>query len=114
MTERREGYGCEVIPCPLCGEDAHRDCVAYIGSQCLITETGAKNSRRAEVPRDEKRYDLGLFQEACMERDHDHKRAEEIAQKPLPSENLWAKAKKRADKVKRGLAPPPKDTLRKN
>lgn len=71
-----------------------------------------KNGRRSEVPRDEKRYDVSLFQEASAECDYAHKQAEEIAQKKLPSLNLWGKAKKRAAAVRAGKAPPPKDTCR--
>lgn len=112
IFEKRAGYEVETLPCPLCGEPAYREAI-YL-EQFLVTETGVRNGRRSAMPRDEKRYDIGLFQEACMERDYDHKRSEEIAQKPLHSENLWAKAKKRADAIKRGQAPPLRDTLRKN
>lgn len=110
LIERREGYETTIIPCPLCGAPAHREAVYF--SQSIVTETGVKIGRKTEVPRDERRYDLSLFQEASAELDYAHQQAEEIAQRKLTSENLWTKAKKKANAVLKGEIPPPKDTCR--
>lgn len=76
--EARRGYDDEVIVCPEsgCGELAVRS--AIYESQHVITETGAKSFRRADVPRDERylkpQYDL--YREAAQEVDYSYGKIE--------------------------------------
>ncbi len=102
-TESLRSYDTLRIDCPVCGFQAER--LFHPWGQTLITESGSLNGRRAGVPGDAKRYDVSLFQEACAERDHAHSKAEERAQRPLPADNLWGKAKKRADRILKGQEP---------
>lgn len=100
-SESRQGYNIAKIPCPLCGETAYRESI-YV--PFIITETGV--GARAQVPYDEKRYNISLFQEACAEREYAHKKAEGVMQRELEPENLWARAKRKADAIRAGKAPP--------
>ena len=100
----RRGYDDEAINCPDCGLPAVRLSVYH--DQYIFGETCAKNQRRAEVPRDEKRVDLSLFQEAGAELEYEHKKMESIAGRPLASKSLWSEAKKRAAAIRAGKAPP--------
>uniref|UniRef100_A0A6M3LJZ6 Uncharacterized protein n=1 Tax=viral metagenome TaxID=1070528 RepID=A0A6M3LJZ6_9ZZZZ len=108
-VERTNSYDVSTIPCPICNKQAIRQSV-YLFTP--VTETGVKVSRLNPTPRNEKRYDVTLFQEACAEREYSHKKAEESVQHALPSENLWQTAKKRADAILKGDAPPVKAQTR--
>ena len=72
VEEARRGYGDDIVPCPApgCGEPAVRSPI--YDSQFIVTETGAKEHRRADVPREERylkpKYDL--FREASQEVDY--------------------------------------------
>ena len=103
--EARKGYDDEYAQCPECGGVAVRHSIYW---QYLITETGVKESRRAEVPHDQKRLDKGfkLFREASEEMEYKHKQAEERAGRPLETTPYWQIAKKRADAIRAGKAPP--------
>uniref|UniRef100_A0A6H1ZRD0 Uncharacterized protein n=1 Tax=viral metagenome TaxID=1070528 RepID=A0A6H1ZRD0_9ZZZZ len=103
VNELRKGYDDEVIACPECEQPAVRTGV-YL-DQYIFGDTCARNQRRAEVPRDEKRYDVTLMQEAGAEIEYAHAKAEEYAQKSLPRPNLYAEAIKRAKAVLAGQAP---------
>jgi len=103
LTERINGYDVDTIECPVCGEEAKRQSVYAFTP---FTETGVKVGRLGPVPREEKRYDVSLFQEASEERDYNHKKAEEAAGRPLKSKNLWGEAKKQANAILAGKAPP--------
>ena len=103
LTESRQGYGVDAIPCPTCGQEAPRVPV-YLQNHV---------GDRAGVPLDQRRYDLSLFREATEERAWEHGRAEERAQRPLPESegpSLWKGALSRAQEVKAGKAPPPSGT----
>ncbi len=99
-TEMRAGYDCIAIACPVCGELAHKQ--SFYPGVCIVTETGAgsgygrTNAIGTETKDKHGRTRLSLVTEAMAERDHNHRKAEEIAQKPLPSKDLWALAKQRA------------------
>ncbi len=109
-VEKRAGISCDLIPCPICGLPAQREAVYQ--DQAVFTETGAKFTRRAEVPRDERRHDKDFkrFQEASQELDYTHKKNEETVGHELPSKSLWKQAKKRARAIQQGLVPPVKAT----
>ncbi len=109
-TEKRAGINVNLIPCPACGLPAQREAV-YL-DQAVFTETGAKFSRRADVPNDQRRYDkkFKLFQEASQEVDYNHKKNEESVGRELPSESLWRKAKSKARAIQRGQLPRVKST----
>ena len=109
MESIRAGYDDEIIDCPECGNPAAR--VAVNANQFVITETGAKDCRKVpfdQVPRDEKKINLSLFQEACAERDYGHRKMEEHAQRTLPARSLWREAKAKANAILQGKAPKPK------
>lgn len=54
------------------------------------------------------RNSFSLFQEATQEIDHHHTKAEATLEKPLPSPNLWKRAKHKAQAmVAAGEAPSP-------
>ena len=76
--EARRGYEEGVIICPEpgCGEIAVRSPIYE--SQYLVTETGAKQHRRADVPRDERylKPKDDLFREAAQEVDYGYSRVE--------------------------------------
>lgn len=89
--------GTEAAPCRVCGDVVQRApafCTAFVVDP-------------APVPDDQKRYDLGLFQEAAAERDYYHRREEDRAQRELPSPSLWKQARRQASLVRSGQAPPP-------
>ena len=105
-TEKRTNYSVEFITCPLCGEFAERESVYY--NQSIVTETGSKPSQRAEVPRDEKRYNKQYkrFQEASAEIDYQHTKKESELGIQLPSKPLWKEARRKARRIKSGQEPP--------
>ena len=98
-SEHRVPLGTERVVCS-CGQDAVR--VPTFGCGVILSH--------AATPRDQQRHDLSLFREATEERAHTHSRAEERAQRPLQSPNLWQQARKRAELVRHGLLPPPNGT----
>ncbi len=102
VTEQRRGFDTTSAPCLCCGELAMRQFSAT--GQYIIGDTVANG--KAVVPKDERRYDLKLFQEAGAMLEHEHKKAEEIAQRPLKSDNLWQRGKRKADAIRAGTAPP--------
>lgn len=106
ITESRQGYGCEAVPCPLCGHLAVR--VEVNESQTVITETGAKPFRRAEVPLGERRKEkqFALYREAAAEMEYSHKRAEEAVGHEIVSNPVWMRARERAERIQAGKAPP--------
>lgn len=110
IESRRSSYDEAVIDCPVenCGVPAAR--VAGYDSQYLITETGAGNHRKVrDVPYDQKRYMLSIFQEACEEREYEHKKLEESVGRVLPHKNLWKEAKQKAhDTIIGRRAPEPR------
>jgi len=67
VVELRRAYDDDVIECPTCGHLAVRNPINQ--SQSVITETGAKNGRRAITPSDQVNlkpsYDL--YREAAQE-----------------------------------------------
>lgn len=103
-TESRQGYGVTAIPCPICEAPALRDAI-YV-EQSIVTETGMKSGRKAEVPRDEKRHNLSLFREASAELDYKHKKAEEIAQRELPTPSYYKMGVEKARRIKAGKEKP--------
>ena len=109
VEEKICGYDVDTVICPMCGCKSIRQSV-YLFTP--VTETGVKIGRLSMTPRDEKRYDVTLFQEACAEREYAHTKSEEIAQRKLPSENLWGKAKKKANQILTGKEPPTKAQTR--
>ena len=106
LCELRRGYDDVGIDCPVCGAAATRENSVY--DQYIFTETGMKSGRRVDTPRDEKRYDVSLFREACAEVAYSHDKAEQLAQRKLPKRNLWGEAKKKAADIMAGKAPPVK------
>ena len=103
VHELRRGYDEEQIACPECDNPAVR--TGVYADQYIFGDTCAKNQRRAEVPRDEKRYDVSLFQEAGAELEYAHTKAEESAGKELPRRNLYTEAIKRAKAAQSGKIP---------
>lgn len=103
LIESRQNYDATSIRCPKCRSEATRLFSAE-GQSFTGGPTGACGCSTT-IHRDEKRYDVTLFQEACSEREYSHGKAEEKAQRKLPSENLWGKAKKRADRILAGKEP---------
>ncbi len=90
------------IPCPTCQEEATRR--AFYQDYCLVTETGAgsgygRTTRNSEAYDKNGRVAVSRFQEACQERDYNHKKAEESAQKPLKSRDLYHESLKRAERM---------------
>ena len=104
LIESRQGFDVTKIDCPICEAPAYRLFTAQ-GQTFTGTPTGAY-STNANIPRDERRYDVTLFQEACAEREYAHNKAEEAAQRKLPSKNLWHEAKKKANRILAGKEPP--------
>ena len=100
----RRGYNDGEIECPNCRGLAVRVPVYY--DQYIFGDTCAKNQRHAEVPRDNKRFDVSLFREAGAELEYEHNKAEEIAGTKLASRNLWGEAKKRAAAIRAGVLSP--------
>ena len=105
LVESRQGYDVTKISCPICNRSASRLFTPEGQSFNGDLPTGACGNG-STIPRDEKRYDVTLFQEAGAEREYAHNKAEESAQKKLPSRNLWGEAKKRADRIIKGKEPP--------
>jgi putative FmdB family regulatory protein len=67
VLELRRSYDEDVITCPECGHIAMRNPINL--DQSIITETGSKEGRRAEVPLNEmnKRNSFKLYREAAQE-----------------------------------------------
>lgn len=99
ITERIFALGTESAECA-CGLMARR----------VPTFATAIVLNLAPVPSGQERHDLSLFREATEERTDAYRRAEEHFERPIQSPNLWKEAKKRANLVRRGLAPPPSST----
>lgn len=97
VTELRKGYGVTSAPCPSCGNEARR--VAVYREQAIVTETGARNGRRAEVPLSDRRYNVSRFQEVTQELDYAHKKAENEVGHELPSPNYYKHALARAEGI---------------
>ena len=107
VTEARAGYGEDSpIRCRACGLPAVRQSVYLI---IPVTENGVKLGRLNPVPRDEKRVPLSKFQEAAAELDYAHQKAENEAQRELPSRDYYHDGLRQADLVRAGLRPPPKE-----
>ena len=89
------------IPCPICKLMAKR--VPFYHSQVIITETGVGSKyglpRSNEAYTKDGRYAVSRFQEASQELDYNYKRAEESAQRELPSHNLYKEGLKRAERL---------------
>jgi len=104
-TEKRAGMDVVSILCPDCGGLAHRESV-YL--PYLVTETGTKDFRKAEVPRDERRHDKDYkrFQEAGAELDYQHTKRESEAGVEIPQPSLWKESIRRAKRIKAGLEAP--------
>ena len=85
VREARRGYDEEVIACPepACFELAVR--VPINENQYVVTETGARDHRKAPVPRDERymRNEYQLYREASAEIDDKYSKAEESIGRPL-------------------------------
>lgn len=77
VFEARRGYDEETMECPICGRVAVRSPV--YASQSIITETGAKNGRRAEVPLNERylKPEYDLYREASAEVDYHYTKLED-------------------------------------
>ena len=105
LIEKRVPYDTEGIECPICGEKAVRLFTAQGQTFTGDLPTGAYCSG-APTPRDEKRYDVSLFQEACAERAHAHDKQEQQVGKSLPADNLWGEAKARANRIIKGQEAP--------
>ncbi len=104
--EARKDYGTPSIPCPECGLTAIR--VEVYRDQYIFGETCAKNQRRAEVPREERRLDKDykLFQEASAEVDYHAKREEYQTGQEPPNPKMWQRAKRKARNIKMGIEAP--------
>ena len=107
LIESRQPFGVECVECPVCHASARKVFTAEGQSFNGDLPTNACRCATA-LPRDEKRYDVSLFQEACAERDYAHNKAEESAQRKLPSKNLWGEAKKKANRILAGQEAPVK------
>ncbi len=97
VTELRKGYGVTSIPCPACGNEANR--LAVYPGQFIVTETGAKGGRRAEVPLSDRRYNVSRFEEASQELDYAHVKAENEVGHELPSPSYYKHAMARAEGI---------------
>lgn len=86
-TEALRSRGTESIACT-CGEQAQRASV-------YATAIGG----RQRPPVSERPVDMRQFREASEQLAHEHARAEESAQQPLPPPPLWREAKRKAKKV---------------
>lgn len=105
LIEKRVPYDTEHVECPSCGQISLRLFTAQGQTFTGDLPTNAYCSGVA-TPKDSKRYDVSLFQEACEERAHAHDKAEERAQRSLPSDNLWGEAKRRANRIMAGKEKP--------
>jgi len=105
LFEKITSMDTKVLECPICGGKSERLFSAEGQTFGPGLPTNAYCSG-ASITRNKKRYDVSLFQEACEERAYAHSKAEERAQKKLPLENLWGKAKKRANRIIAGKEPP--------
>ena len=100
LTERRVPMSIRTIPCPVCGEESQR--VPFYVTTVIVTETGVGSGYGrykpvgSEIKDKNGRIRLDLFQEATDELDHSHKKAEEIAGKPLPRRNYYKEGMARA------------------
>jgi len=84
-TEALRGLGVETIPCPLCGQHAHRSTVYH--THHVMAKTG-------ERMRDTYRR----FQEASGEIDYTCNKFESETNATVPGLGLWQQAKKEAKK----------------
>ena len=89
-------YGADAVICD-CGETALRQ-----------LSLGAARIGIAEIPPDQRRYDLSLFREATAEQDYAYSKVEREIGHDLPAPNLWQIAKRRAKEVLAGKRPAPK------
>ena len=105
-TEKRVCIETTSIPCPDCGLPAKRE--AVYRDQCIFGETVAQHQRRAEVPRDERRYGehLALFQEAASEAQHAAHKAEERTGKLVKVPNYYKRGLRKAGRIRAGLEAP--------
>lgn len=86
LTEARRGYEVAEIPCPRCGQPAHRASV-YLTAN--IVES-------APVPLSDRRYNVSRFLEASEEISHNHRKAENEQGRELPSPSLYKAGLRRA------------------
>ena len=105
-TEQRAGIEIDKIPCPTCGLPAKRE--AVYRDQCIFGETVAKHQRRAEIPRDERRYgkEFGLFQEAAHEINYVAHKMEESTGQPVKLPNYFKRGLRKAKRIKAGRESP--------
>lgn len=100
-VEVRQGIEVKSILCPACGKPALR--AEFYREQTVITETGRGSGyglpRSNEAYTKNGNYAVSRFQEATQELDYNHKKAEESAQRELPSKNLYKEGLKRAEKL---------------
>lgn len=97
VSELRRGYDEDILECPVCGHLAVRSPINE--SQSIITDTGAKVSRRADVPSDEvylkPRFDL--YREAAQELEYKYRNLPQEFNPPLAKQGI-ARAKELARK----------------
>lgn len=88
-TEERRGLDESSIPCPFCGDTAHREAVnQYVAT---ITETGGKQFPKYRTKDEKGRYRVSNFQEASEEINHAYEKEEKKEGREIPRPDLYRK-----------------------